>query len=443
MNRLLFDYEWQHQEGVKGPELKATWASLKICIGDECLSKGYDLDARTVRTCIYVPLYPLAEWIVWNWWSLFFEPEVPWLREQRGYSKRHDFRCVGDGIVMPDIEFLPLGDYVQVCWKPVQHPFQRIEFLGSGQILLHGDELRRTFYDFVKSVCDRLYHEGLTDTWLHQGWAIVCQSMEDPEEMAFCKIVAKLGKDPYSLDMKEEELVIQVAERLPESIRDDFFLLADRNTLQAQMEVFQENLEWIQNRPDEWTSLKPVRSHISGLGGFHGLPWNQGYELAGYVRKAFGVSRNARFSSCEDVAEGLKIPLEQLNRSIRNDAGIFSGVEALVAENKQGSPAFVLKEKKRSENQIFSFFRALCDHLLFPGEPGLVSGVNTERQKRNRAFAAEFLAPADIIVKQLSGKKVAFDEIDEIACTMGVSSYVIHHQICNHQLAVVAGVLGV
>ncbi len=67
MNRLLFDYEWQHQEGVKGPELKATWASLKICIGDECLSKGYDLDARTVRTFIYVPLYPLAEWIVWNW----------------------------------------------------------------------------------------------------------------------------------------------------------------------------------------------------------------------------------------------------------------------------------------------------------------------------------------------------------------------------------------
>jgi len=152
MSHLFFDYEWNHQEDVRGDELKATWASLRIMLGDECLSKGYDLAARTVRTHIYVPLYPLAEWIVWNWWSILFEPEVPWLREQRGYSKRHNFRCVGDGIVMPDIEFFPLGEYVQVCWSPGHQPFQQIEFLGGGQALLPRDELSQTLYDFVKSV---------------------------------------------------------------------------------------------------------------------------------------------------------------------------------------------------------------------------------------------------------------------------------------------------
>jgi len=32
MSHLFFDYEWNHQEDVRGDELKATWASLRIIL---------------------------------------------------------------------------------------------------------------------------------------------------------------------------------------------------------------------------------------------------------------------------------------------------------------------------------------------------------------------------------------------------------------------------
>ena len=71
-----------------------------------------------------------------------------------------------------------------------------------------------------------------------------------------------------------------------------------------------------------------------------------------------------------------------------------------------------------------------------PRSPSLVIDTNTERQKRNRAFAAEFLAPAEQIKRRLAGKETTREEMDEIAYTMGVSSYVVAHQVQNHGLAV-------
>ncbi|KGO32810.1 hypothetical protein JT06_18235 [Desulfobulbus sp. Tol-SR] len=61
--------------------------------------------------------------------------------------------------------------------------------------------------------------------------------------------------------------------------------------------------------------------------------------------------------------------------------------------------------------------------------------MNTERQKRNRAFAAEFLAPADAIRKRLTAGEVSQEDIDDLAGDMGVSPFVVEHQIVNHRLA--------
>jgi len=80
-------------------------------------------------------------------------------------------------------------------------------------------------------------------------------------------------------------------------------------------------------------------------------------------------------------------------------------------------------------------FAGLCEYLLSPGAPRLVTGVNTERQKRNRAFAAEFLAPADAIRKRLTAGEVSQEDIDDLAGDMGVSPFVVEHQIVNHRLA--------
>jgi len=53
----------------------------------------------------------------------------------------------------------------------------------------------------------------------------------------------------------------------------------------------------------------------------------------------------------------------------------------------------------------------------------------------NRAFAAEFLAPHEMLRSELSGAMIDEDEIDDLAVEYGVSAFVVRHQIENHRLA--------
>ena len=70
MSELNFEFDWVDSEGIRGAELSTTWASLKIAVGDSVVTRIEDKRAKTVRDFVYVPLYPLAEWLATNWWFL-------------------------------------------------------------------------------------------------------------------------------------------------------------------------------------------------------------------------------------------------------------------------------------------------------------------------------------------------------------------------------------
>ena len=75
---------------------------------------------------------------------------------------------------------------------------------------------------------------------------------------------------------------------------------------------------------------------------------------------------------------------------------------------------------------------------LEPG-PVILSSLATDRQAQSRAFAAEFLAPAEALRRSLSDGPVEPEQVDDLASEFCVSSYVIRHQIENHKLATIAG----
>ena len=80
--------------------------------------------------------------------------------------------------------------------------------------------------------------------------------------------------------------------------------------------------------------------------------------------------------------------------------------------------------------------RALADYLgRVESSPGILSSLATDRQARSRAFAAEFLAPAQSLRARLDKEFADEDVIDDLGNEYGVSSYVIAHQIKNHNLA--------
>ena len=93
---IQFETEWVDTAALDGPELSATWASLRIRVDDVVVTRLVDR-ADTVRSQVYVPLYPLAEFLVTNWWFLLHEIENPVKSSNRGFQRRHALVSARDG----------------------------------------------------------------------------------------------------------------------------------------------------------------------------------------------------------------------------------------------------------------------------------------------------------------------------------------------------------
>jgi hypothetical protein len=110
------------------------------------------------------------------------------------------------------------------------------------------------------------------------------------------------------------------------------------------------------------------------------------------------------------------------------------GFDALTALNDLGSPGFVVRQGNELSKR-FTFCRALFEflHSAAPA-PALISSAISEKQKRNRAFAAELLAPERLIRDRMSSDSIGWTEVEDLATAFEVSTYVIAHQIENHKL---------
>jgi hypothetical protein len=69
-NDILFKYTWEEADAVKGDELKATWAIFSVLWNGESITEIADTKSGSIKEHLNIPLYPLAEWIVLNWWFI-------------------------------------------------------------------------------------------------------------------------------------------------------------------------------------------------------------------------------------------------------------------------------------------------------------------------------------------------------------------------------------
>ena len=117
----------------------------------------------------------------------------------------------------------------------------------------------------------------------------------------------------------------------------------------------------------------------------------------------------------------------------REDRSPSPRIDGIVASD---SPSCVVIRKPEA-GKWFLLARALGDYIgREEPTPAILGSLDTARQARSRAFAAEFLAPAEWLWTQVKGAESVDDEaVDEFAAELGVSSWVVRHQIRNHHLA--------
>ncbi len=429
MSNLRFDFDWQDPAGARGEELRATWASLSILVDDNPVTELQDRRTKSVRTSIFLPLFPLAEWLADNWWFLQSEAERPDTGESREFDRRHNLRWAREGFVLPSLRFVTLGEDVGAQWQSLDMPDAGIKFLASGHAVLSGSAFEATLSDFVNAVVARLDDMGLPGTTLHEQWLAIQKA--DADEQEFCHAAARLGTDPYAVDNQLEAEILNVSSRIRPELLNDFLSLAIVDQLASQTSALAAASESIASDADNIDALRGVRSQApSFMRGANS--WETGYHFAAALRANLNGG-TWKSHSLDELAGHLSI--DQLDHCLLPEAGECRFLDALTGSNQRHNPKFLI-EKKRKDSRQFAFCRALFEHLTSPpGRFAAVSGLRTDRQQMNRAFAAEFLAPHQMLKSDLSGAMIGEDEINDLAIEYGVSAFVVRHQIENHRLA--------
>jgi IrrE N-terminal-like domain len=429
MSELRINFEWIDPAGAEGPELRATWARFQLLIDGEPITRPLDNVSKTVRDSVFLPLYPLAEWVATHWWFLLNEIETPGRSTETSYASRHDLHFGSEGFAIPSTLIKPLGSMVRIDWSPGEFPHQRIEFVGQGNVHISSVDFANVFSDFISSVTGRLTDLGITDTLLQEEWKAILETAS--EERRFCESSAALGLDPYSLNEESARTIVEVGDTLPKSLIDEFFWAADFARLNEQLGSLLEALAASRSNTANLEPLKELREATRKIAG---APWQQGYQVARQLREQLNLNGRV-LRSFDDVSQALRVDADDLRIAINPRTEQASTFDAVVDVNDEGSPGFVITHK-RDDALKFAFCRGLFEFLFtnLP-EPLLVTKTRSERQKRNRAFASEFLLPADALRERIITEYVGEEVIDEIAAEFGVSAYVVVHQLENHRIA--------
>ena len=439
VNELRFDFEWEDPGGAAGPELRATWARLQICIGDRAVTRVVDSRTRSARTSIYLPLYPLAEWMASHWWALLHEVETQ-PRTADGYERRHSLEFAREGFALPRLALHPMNGAIELIWAEHEPADSRVRFIERGRCILQAEEVEESLRRLIEIVIRRLEDQGIEDTFLQREWSTAAL---DPDEEEFCRLVGALGLDPFSLDEETESRILQAAEILDPALREEFFDAASDVSLLEQATLVRDGLEAIRTSDYDLKPLEELRTNTERAGSANLAPWEEGYAFARRLRERLNLQgRTAR--SMEELASFFSLDAPDLRTAVLDASALGSGfsptprtafLDGLVGVNLKGAPSFLIP-KHREASRMFAFCRALFEFLAgSDGGNALITFAHSTRQQRNRAFAAEFLAPAELLRDRLSANVIDDEQVEDLAGQFGVSSYVIRHQLENHSLA--------
>ena len=450
----LFFIDWNTEsvsDQMAAPELAATVARLEIRVGSRWPTIVEESRNGSIRRSINVSLYPLAEWIVFSWWTLLHSGRsggsLPNERSQWTSPRRNNMRAAGDGFIWPNLSIHPESGLIRIEWSAdaALLPGRDVRFLTNGSDLLDFALVQESFTDLVESVITRLNEAGVGESTLQKEWTALRELSTDEAE--FCQVCGRLGLDPFSEGVDLATAIERVYDELPESIVADFFDAANPERLL-------ENADWVSKADAK--ALLPKRSPSTRMAtpraveasmsdtrvAFHSVPvigqdflsairttrWSDsdprrpfeiGYEQARRVRAELRLSPEERF------------PIDQMPVSVSTLQSNEPSLQGLSRASDEHTNV-ILGWVARPEEKKFASSRALW-HTLYgdPRAPFLLTSAASPSQQTARAFAAELLAPAEGIRARLGVGMGGITAAPVIADAYAVSETVIQHQIEN------------
>ena len=413
---LRFRVDWQPvDEGVRSPELRASFGRLEIWVGDDCVTWAEDGTTGSGRRAINVSLYPLAEWIVFNWWRLQFDGR-PSRTTARAAMRSHSTRFAGDGFCWPDLRIVPEGAIYRLQWeRQRQAPNSQVAFLSTGVAWGRRPQVLGALEGLVEVVLDRLREASVIDTVLEKEWAAI-RSL-DSQEVDFCRAVARLGVDPLAEGVDLADDVDSAFTAFGEGLALELLDAAGVEHLREDTIWMESVISAMQEGSQEAGASAPLQDVRAALASLEPKaddpPWIVGWHAARAVRRILGLPPDAPFPDERSTSTSV---------SELGDRGLVAaGVGTVV----------VLTRPMGDRSRRFVSSRALIHAAsASPTEAYLLTRSTSTNQAIGRAFAAELLVPAEGL-REMIGDEFSAEEVARLADHYQAPDQVVKHQIEN------------
>lgn len=436
---MRIEFEWLDAP-EEGDRLEAcTMARLAWTVAGHVITRVYDRVTRSERHGIRVPLYPLAQWLVANWWSILYEPwpfessvpepgaSVP--ANVREWLFRHCMRTATPGFAAPFTCMYSQGRKLEVVSRADpggRYLATPVEFVGTQEATGERETVRGALAEIIEAVLVRL--EGLVDPRVEAlcaDWRAICGV--DPHEAAFCRAAGRLGLDPFDVA------------GWPPEVRT-WFEQADDGALDSDfMTDLLEAPDPSSRKPAQYAELDRVVQEfdLRAAGQLHGhrgdaaTAFQEGYDGANWIRSQLTLADDRRLDDlggASAVACGRSI--------VHEHAALPEGrVLAVAGWRAQVDPVVVTRNLGGAAGRRFLVARAMYLSLRGAAHgPRLVTDARTWDQRASRAFGAELLAPRAGVAALFDDaiRRFGREEAElHVAAHFNVNPTVVRHQLSN------------
>ena len=402
-NELAFSLDPETLDEGSAEE-KAGFGTIKVVADGRYLTEGFDGHAGSYREGPLVSGYHLAEWLVWNWWRLRWEPQRTSAHRTLEWALAHRMSMIGEGYFWPNVTIESDG-----CWSVLTsersskrntesfHPFR---YFDVPTAVVPAKCLESAIDCFASEILERLEEARLDDTNLHHLWRDLRIEQKDPAVSRFRRLEALLGRDPDEADAKEIELCLADAAALGEDALEE---VAAGTEPRAQGPIDMpsaKRIEEIANR--QGFDAKPADAVRLDSGTDGPQAW--GEDEAWHVGKA--AADAVRYQ--EKLSTG-PIANSRLAELAGTTAGTISdhtkrSDELAFALDRNGEGARIALRSNYATGRRFELARLIGDRL-FGGSRRLFPATRaySYRQKAQRTFAAELLSPFEAVDDMLGG----------------------------------------
>ncbi len=406
------------------PEERACFAALGINWGETGLTECHDPFVNRIRSSPLLSGYHLAEWLAWNWWRLRWEPRT----SASDWPFAHKMATIGAGYVWPNITIFSDGQRIALIAKPTQEiSTTAFRYISNVAAIVQSIQFETTIDAFINQIINQLREARIFDTNLHRISFDIQKERNDINLAKRRKFEALLGADP-------DEGSISIIDRLisdAQFIGDEAMGEVAANHPRGGSMLTVAEIRDAANRIGFDISLQDSVSFDEGIQ----LPrkteapaWLLGANAATALRKQERLEETP-IDDC--ILAELAGVQESIIKSIDSSG---SSPELSFILNEESSSRIVFRSKWHTGRR-FELARLLGDRLVTVSDKVLFPATRayTFRQKMQRSFAAEFLAPFEAVKERLDGD-YSEEKRNEVSLQFEVSPRTIDTILVNHQV---------